>query len=605
MLATPITQPTADWHQHSLMFAFDYTPVLWLYFLSAGISLAFAWYASRQTASTLNRAFTWLMLAAGWWALTSMLEIVSANEETLLFWMKLKYLGVIPVAPLWLIMTIAYVQRPQWLKLWFVRAVLGFDLVMIVFVFTNDETHWWWSQWQYESTPWLHGMVVQWGWAFWVHVALAYSMLFTVMLLLLRFYWNVSPFHRQQIKLLLIGLALPLSSNALLLSGRVPSALTRIDITPIPMAAAGVIIGYALFNYRLLFAIPIARDIVFNQVNDGVIVLDHNQLVIDVNQAALRYLGITHTRVVGRCISDLEIAPDLRDCLAPGAENDIRDSSAYEVVSQQKGHPLYLHVTTTAINESDTTSAHRRMVTLHDITEHKKYQETVTRYVRMVAHDVRSPLSLAVGYISLMAESPLDDKTLSYLHIVEKALQRIDRLTAELLDLERLRQGVGLYRKSFAPEEIAQQAFEDILPLATAKTQKFRLQQSNHLPCLYGDPMLIRQALVNLSTNAIKYTPPAGDILLHVQQENDSVVFSVEDNGPGIAPERQANLFEPFQHGRRESGAERGNGLGLSLAKAIVEAHQGQVLVDSTLGQGSIFRIVLPLESGGAQTNPA
>jgi len=539
-----------------------------------------------------------MMLAAGWWALSGMLEVASANERTMLFWMKLKYLGIVPVGPLWLIMTIAYVQRPHWLRLWYVRAAIGLELSMIVFALSNDYTHWWWSHWHYVSSPWVSGMEVVWGPAFWLHVLLAYSMLFAVIVILLRYFGDVARYHRKQIVFLLLALSLPLGSNALLLSGRTPAPWANIDFTPIPMAISGGIIGYALFRYGLLSVTPIARDILFNQVNDGVIVIDSRNIIVDINRAALRYLHLANKEVVGQRITDLDLPANVLACLAPDTATDL----PYEcdLVLQEDDRPMYLHVIVTALGDTPQLAVGRRMVTLRDETEHWLYQETVTRYVRMVAHDVRSPLSLAVGYLSLVEKTRLDDTTRSYLDIVEDALRRIDNLTAELLDLERLRQGVGMHHITFDPLAVVEEVYNDVLPLATAKSQRFELSRPQSLPRLYGDPFLIRQALVNVVTNAIKYTPPRGLIQLQVELAEGHVVFSVQDNGLGIAAEHLPHLFEPFQHDHIRSDGQVGSGLGLSLVKAIVEAHDGEVLVESEPGKGSCFSIHIPIPPSAA-----
>ncbi len=575
------------------MFSFHYSPLLWPYLLSAAVCLGIAWHTWRRPANLLHRSFALMMLAAGWWALSGMLEVASANERTMLFWMKLKYLGIVPVGPLWLIMTIAYVQRPHWLRLWYVRAAIGLELSMIVFALSNDYTRWWWSHWHYVSSPWMNGMDVVWGPAFWLHVLLAYSMLFAVIVILLRYFDNVARYHRKQIVFLLLALSLPLGSNALLLSGRTPAPWASIDFTPIPMAISGGIIGYALFRYGLLSVTPIARDILFNQVNDGVIVIDARNVIIDINRAALRYLHLANKEVVGQSISDLDLPANVLACLAPDTATDL----PYEcdLVLQEDDRPMYLHVIVTALGDTPQLVVGRRMVTLRDETEHWLYQETVTRYVRMVAHDVRSPLSLAVGYLSLVEKAQLDDTTRSYLDIVEDALRRIDHLTAELLDLERLRQGVGMHHITFDPLAVVEEVYNDVLPLATAKSQRFELSRPQSLPRLYGDPFLIRQALVNVVTNAIKYTPPRGLIQLQAGLVEGHVVFSVQDNGLGIAAEHLPHLFEPFQHDHIRSDGQVGSGLGLSLVKAIVEAHEGEVLVESEPGKGSCFSIHIPI----------
>ncbi|NOZ73703.1 MAG: PAS domain-containing protein [Chloroflexi bacterium] len=576
------------------MFHLYYTPLMWFFLLSIMICLGLAWYAWQQTPSKLNRAFSAMMLAAAWWALADMLEVMGADAETTLFWMKVKYLGVVSMAPLWLVLAIYYVRRPQWLKYWFVRAIIAIELSLVIFVFTNDKHHLWWSSMDFVTTSWGRDFQVEWGPAFWLHAALSYSMLFAVVLIFLSFYWNVSKLHRHQIELLLLALMIPLLSNLSLVTKGVPSSLRSLDITPFPMMLSGILIGYALFRYQLFAVAPMARDVIFEQTEDGIMILDEENCIVDINFAALQLLNYPDKGVVGQHVSKLRMVPALAHCLSRWLDPDVELPLQCMIEFPKKDKTCYLQITISAITEPIVDSAERRcIVTLHDITEHREFQAIMRRYVRMMAHDVRSPLALAIGYLSLIEESPLDKETHEYLHIVQHALRRIDTLTAKLLDLERLRAGVGLQPKIFSPAEAARLAYKDIAPLAEAKNQVFQLDVASNLPDIYGDPLLIRQALVNLGTNAIKYTLPAGSIRIEVRQNAENILFNVIDNGPGIAPERQAHLFEPFQQDKTTT--EHGTGLGLSLVKAIVEAHHGSVHVQSTLGQGSTFQFILPL----------
>lgn len=582
------------------MFHFYYAPLMWLFIPSTLILLGLAWYAWRQTPTKVNRVFAVMMLAAAWWALADILELMGTDLPTTLFWMRVKYLGIIPMGPLWLVFAIFYVDRPQWLKHWLVRAGIALELALMIFVATDGKHHLWWSTMKFVETSWVRDLQVKWGPAFWLHASLSYFMMLVVVLIFFSFYWNVSRLHRHQLELLTLALIIPLLSNIGMVigigmvMGNASIALRVPDFTPIPMTLSGILIGYALFRYHLFGVAPVARDVIFNQTEDGIMILDADNHIMDINLAALRLLDYPDKGIAGQHISNLEMIPEFEECLSRWLDPAVKLPFQCDVAIPCQDKARYLQITVSAMDAPFQDNEKRRcIVTFHDVTEHRAYQEVLTRYVRMVAHDVRSPLALAVGYLSLLEEAPLDEQTHGYLQIVQHALRRIDTLTAELLDLERLRSGVGLQPRTFSPAQIARLAYEDIAPLAAAKNQVFQLDISPDVPDIDGDPLLIRQALVNLGTNAIKYTPPQGLIRIEVRHSTDNILFIITDNGSGIAPEHLEHLFEPFQQNRASS--EHGTGLGLSLVKAIVEAHHGSIQVQSVFGQGSTFQLIFPL----------
>ena len=125
-----------------------------------------------------------------------------------------------------------------------------------------------------------------------------------------------------------------------------------------------------------------------------------------------------------------------------------------------------------------------------------------------------------------------------------------------------------------------------------------------NLPPVFVGPQLIRQALANLISNAIKYTPAGGRVQVRAASQDESLVVEVEDSGPGIAPEEQKLVFEKFFRGSSpEVRKQPGSGLGLALARQIVQLHGGQLTLESQPGRGSTFRIVLPL--GGREQREA
>ena len=195
----------------------------------------------------------------------------------------------------------------------------------------------------------------------------------------------------------------------------------------------------------------------------------------------------------------------------------------------------------------------------------------------------------------------LNDKQADLVSTAREDADRLLRTLNDLLDLARLEQGPSqLQFTKVNPADLTKTALHDTRDLALASNMTLRTEVAPDLPEVHIDRQRIAYVFANLLTNAIKYTPKGGNVLVSAERAQTrsgkpGIRFSVKDSGPGIAPEHQEHIFERFYRisGTNKSGA----GLGLSIAREIVVAHQGEIGVISTLGQGSEFFFVLPLVS--------
>jgi signal transduction histidine kinase len=180
------------------------------------------------------------------------------------------------------------------------------------------------------------------------------------------------------------------------------------------------------------------------------------------------------------------------------------------------------------------------------------------------------------------------------LEIVKRAAGRMDRLIQDLLDVRRIEGGrLILERKAIDPKLVVGEAVELLRPIAQASSLRLETDVAREAPPVSVDPPRIQQVLSNLVGNAIKFTPAGGEISLRVAPVDSEVRFAVIDTGPGIAPDVLPHIFGRFWQGNRAD--RRGIGLGLTIAKGIVEAHGGRIWVESQPGSGSSFYFTVPL----------
>ena len=249
-------------------------------------------------------------------------------------------------------------------------------------------------------------------------------------------------------------------------------------------------------------------------------------------------------------------------------------------------------------------SVNQWVMVFTDVTELIELSNLKTRMLRMASHDLKNPLGRINGYAQLIEmRNILDEKGDKYLGFITDAVEEMNSLILDILDLERMRSG-NLNMERFSFREMVEAIIRRHEPDATARSHTYTHDVPLAGLMVQGDVRQLSQVVSNLIGNAIKYTPEEGIISVRVWQDGDRAHFEVQDNGYGISKEAQEKLFTEFYRVRTEQTAKiAGTGLGLSLVKSVVDAHGGQVGVESEEGAGSRFYVDLPLAKETTQTN--
>lgn len=226
----------------------------------------------------------------------------------------------------------------------------------------------------------------------------------------------------------------------------------------------------------------------------------------------------------------------------------------------------------------------------------EKVEEKRQEFVSSVSHEIQSPLTSIQGFSQALREEDLNEEERShYLSIIENESRRLSKLSSQLLTLSFLER--DNYEQVNTPFNLVEQMREIISTLEWQWQQKelsieVRGDQAN----IVGDPQLIYQIWFNIISNAIRYTPTGGTIIINIKKEDISVEVSIHDTGVGISSDDLQHIFERFYKvDKARTRDEESTGLGLSIAKRIVELHDGTIMVDSELGVGTTFIVHLPL----------
>jgi signal transduction histidine kinase len=308
-----------------------------------------------------------------------------------------------------------------------------------------------------------------------------------------------------------------------------------------------------------------------------------------IGQAASAYLG-SDCQDCSVVVVPLSVQEDARS--AHGALVLLRIPDAEELESSEAAYARALGDLITA--------AMRRLVLLEREHQARTAAEAAARdreqVLRVVSHDLKNPLHTIGMVAQLLLEMPLSDvERRQHLEIVARAVERMNRLVRDLLDVARVQSGHVL-TVATEPVDVAPLICDAVDPFrdqARDKSQRLTGEAADGLPRVLADRDRLLQVFSNLVGNALKFTPEGGRVSIQAEPAGENgICFSVADTGTGIPTESLPHLFEPFWQARDR--AILGTGLGLSIARGIIEAHGGQISVQSTPGEGTRFEFTLP-----------
>ncbi|HYK02345.1 MAG TPA: ATP-binding protein [Thermoanaerobaculia bacterium] len=345
-------------------------------------------------------------------------------------------------------------------------------------------------------------------------------------------------------------------------------------------------------------------DSILGSMTDGLWVYDQNGTVVDVNQAALNMFGLAsraeaveHGSFENLNLRDAEgraVPPHEMPYARALAGQTVPD---YLAVAKHllTGRDLDLSIAAAPIESRGIVGA---VLVIRDITALQELDRKKDEFLSVASHELRTPLTTIKGYTQLLAQTVNDlqpDERATYLNAVLGEIERMMGLISELLDVSRIETN----RLQIHPQTI------QWLPFIEGRVSAFRVQHPARLihfdvnaaeTTVVADPDRMRQVVDNLLSNALKYSPEGSDIDVRVAREDGSVATSVTDHGIGIPRDEIPQLFERFHRARNVSSRYYGGlGLGLYIARAIVEAHGGEITVESEEGSGSTFTMRLPV----------
>jgi PAS domain S-box-containing protein len=342
----------------------------------------------------------------------------------------------------------------------------------------------------------------------------------------------------------------------------------------------------AIENAKLYSQTEIERkklENILTQVEDGVIVVDDDNRLLMVNPTVVRAFGLEGQELIGKKFEEIFTDRDL----VMAIRGESLDPQRIEIRISSK---LYYRVQVTSVPEVGT------VVALHDISYLKELDRLKTDFVNTVSHDIRTPLTSIMGYVDLIKRGgEVTELQSDYIRRVQSSVHHITSLISEVLDLGKIEIGVNEDFSEVPLKPIITEILTEQKQLIDERKQTLDLDLPHDWPSVFGDATQLRQMLENLLGNARKYTPEGGKITFTVQVEKEQVILQIADTGCGIPLEEQSKIFDRFYRASNVTPGVTGTGLGLAITKSVIENHRGRIWVDSMIGKGSVFTVVLPV----------
>ncbi len=334
-------------------------------------------------------------------------------------------------------------------------------------------------------------------------------------------------------------------------------------------------------------------EAVFLSMFDGVMVIDHKGVIILINQTLKKFLSVEQ-ETAGR--KPLEVIRNME--IQEMAENILALKSRFEsreiTVSFPEEKILLVHATPVSRDNR----VDGAVLVFHDITELRRLERVRREFVANVSHELRTPVSTIRGYAETLLEGALEDKAHAkeFLRIIYDDAERLTKLINDLLDLSRVESGkMKLTMEECSPEAVIDRVLEGMNKEAGKNSVTLKKDVPPRLARVKLDEAAIAQVLFNLVENAVKYNKAGGSVTVSARETPRAVEVSVSDTGIGIPREDLPRIFERFYRVDKARSRELGGtGLGLSIVKHIIQAHGGEVMVESEPGRGSTFRFTLP-----------
>jgi PAS domain S-box-containing protein len=603
-------------------------------FILTTIPLGYCAHLAWRSRSRLpERLFLTLTVSVLWLIALYSARLLTSDPDTILWLAKLEYPVNQVAATIWLLFNLAYVGYDKLINRRTIGLLSVFPLTYMALVWTNEFHQLDWTQ---VGVHQIHSLVVfnfthSYSLFFWLSIAYVYLILLAATVTIVLKLSRAPENFRHQSRALLLASLLPWAAAVVDLTGLNPSPV--IDFSSFSLVFSVALLAWSLFRFRLLDIAPTAHDMIVRSMSDAVLVLDLHNCIIEANPAAAALMDTSLSAVIGKQAG--EISHLFGDRLPP---HSLTHEVSEEVTCILGGEPRTLDVRLSPLR--DPWSAVRgRIMIVRDITEHRRAEQQAAQlalekekvhllneFIDITSHDLNTPLTtLRISsdllrihterlppQIAKVRTRSMFGNTEENFADLEKLIQsivangqrvnestnRLQRLVGEMLEMIRLDRHMYLDATVGCLNKLAEEIVSQLGLAAAEKAVRLTFTPDPQLPKVRFDAAQLSTALRHMVRNAVTYTPVGGAIHVRTFAANGWAMTEVSDTGVGISAEDLPHIFERFYRVDKARNTQTGGmGLGLAIVKKVIDAHEGLVEVDTTLDQGSTFRIGLPIDA--------
>lgn len=339
---------------------------------------------------------------------------------------------------------------------------------------------------------------------------------------------------------------------------------------------------------------------ILDSITNAIITLDIESRITRLNRNAMAMLGVSADDV-GQLYTDV-LPPEVLQAMSDLLNETHHGYSLEKMVTVRLPHGLELHIAVStallrddAFNPTGTILVFRDMTASRELDRLRKLDTMKSEFVANVSHELKTPLTSIKAYTEALIDMAKDDQMKAFLQVIDEESDRLLFLINDLLNVSRIQSGkMKMHFELAAPRTV----IDEVMSISKVQSEQHRinLEIAPDLPEMLLDKEKMKEVMINLVSNAIKYSPAGGTVSVRMFREENNLRIEVQDEGIGIPKEHQGKIFQAFYRVDSSHTAEiPGTGLGLVIVKAIVEHHGGHAWFESEAGRGTTFFLLIPV----------
>jgi len=530
-------------------------------------------------------------------------ESAATSQGTKILLTKISYISVVLIPVFYLLFVLRFTKLTRFKDIKHGWLLFGIPFITLILAFTNEYHHLLWSSFS-PISPETNIMTYHHGFWFWIGYTL-YSYL--LLLASTRYLFEFLCFNRSRKVYVIQGWLVtfaglcPWVASFFYIFNLNP--VEGLDITPISTTLCSILFSWSILKSTFLNLVPVARETLVETLPIGILALDDQNRIQDINRTAKVFTGIKADNILGLTVSQA----------VPVTSSLIMAIESFDT-------PLQVETTVNSYTKSfriikqPLKNIHgSRLITIFDVTEEitrqkeliqarKKAEENdklKSAFLSNLSHEIRTPLNGIMGFISILQRDDLTEtERMEYLNIVWENGDRLLKTMVDIIDISKIESGqIEADYLEVDMNEILTRLYDFFKPEATRRNLEFaftnRIKPDNYI--IYSDQVKIYSILTNLIKNALKYTK-VGFVKYDCSVDGNELYFSVSDSGIGLPDDKLEIIFERFvQVDTSRMRKFEGSGLGLSITKAYVDILKGTIQVESKVDVGSTFTVRIPI----------